>query len=178
GSLAALVGESLPLIELARVMITESENNATNIVLEQLGGLDGANRWLNDHGYTHTRWGRRMLDFAARAAGHDNTTSAREMAAVLHQLATQSPTMPHLAPLYEWLTTAVCSEKLELGLPIGTPLAHKVGDLPDVEHDAGIITLPNGDWYVLVVLAADIRDGGSARATIAEISRLCWETMQ
>ena len=178
GSLAALVGESLPLIELARVMITESENSATNIVLDQLGGLDGANRWLHERGYRHTRWGRRMLDFVARAAGRDNTTSAREMAEILYQLAVRLPTTPQLAPLQEWLMTALCSEKLELGLPVGTPLAHKVGDLPDAEHDAGIITLPNGDWYVLVVLAAGIPNGETARATIAEISRRCWRAMQ
>lgn len=173
GSLAACVGQALPLDELARRMVAESENNATNLLLDLLGGIDGANGWLHSHGYAQTWWRRRMLDFAARAAGRDNLTTAADMASLLWSLRRASQP----AALLGWLAASADREKIEAGLPAGTPLAHKVGDLPDAEHDAGIIGLPNGDWYVLVVMAAELADPPAARPVIAAISRLCWETL-
>jgi beta-lactamase class A len=175
GSLAACVGQELPTAELARRMIIESENNATNLLLDLLGGLEQANAWLAAHGCSQTRWRRRMLDFAARAAGRDNTTTAGEMAALLWRL--RHAARPLTAPLLGWLAEAEGQGKIEAGLPPGTWLAHKVGDLPDAEHDAGIIRLPAGGWYALVVMAAELPDPPAARPTIAAISRLCWDTL-
>jgi beta-lactamase class A len=176
GSVAALAGTALPLRELARRMITESENNATNIILASLGGVEAANRWLAERGYQATCWRRPMLDMAARAAGRDNTTSAAELAQLLYRLNTTATAAA--ATLIGWLGEAVGTGKIEAGLPPGTPLAHKVGDLADVEHDAGIITLPTGDWYVLVVMAAQLPDAAAARAICGDISRRCWEWMR
>ncbi|HYF63879.1 MAG TPA: serine hydrolase, partial [Herpetosiphonaceae bacterium] len=173
GSLAACVGRALPLDELARRMIVESENNATNLLLDLLGGIDAANGWLHSHGCPGTWWRRRMLDFAARAAGRDNLTSASELAGLLWNLRRAGEP----AALLRWLAEAEGRGKLEAGLPPDTWLAHKVGDLPDAEHDAGIIHLPGGGWYVLVVMAADLPDPPAARPIIAAISRLCWETL-
>lgn len=173
GSVAALAGAALPLAELARRMVTESENNATNIILARLGGPAVANRWLAERGYQATCWRRQMLDLAARAAGRDNTTSAAEQARLLHTLRTSATASA--AELLAWLHAAVGTGKIEAGLPPGTPLAHKVGDLPDVEHDAGIITLPSGDWYVLVIMVAQQPDPVAARAICAEVSRRCWK---
>ncbi len=170
GSVAPLAGSALPLRELARRMVVESENSATNIILARLGGTAAANRWLAERGYQATCWRREMLDLAARAAGRDNTTSAAEQARLLFTLNTTGGA----AELLAWLHAATGSGKLEAGLPPGTPLAHKVGDLPDVEHDAGIVTLPNGDWYVLVIMAAQLPDVAAARAICAEVSRRCW----
>lgn len=189
GSLAELMGATVPWRELARWMIVESENNATNIILRQLGGTAAANRWLDVRGWTNTRWRRPMLDFAARAAGNDNTTSARELATMLLDLYGQArlPCSPGASAtarstliareLVGWLAASIGSGKLEAGLPAGTLLGHKVGDLPDAEHDAGIIVLPDGDWYVLVVLAADVIDLAAARTTTGAISALCWDWM-
>jgi beta-lactamase class A len=175
GSLAACVGQELPTAELARRMIAESENNATNLLLDLLGGLEQANAWLAAHGCSQTRWRRRMLDFAARAAGRDNTTTSGEMAGLLWGL--RHAGQPLTAPLLGWLAEAEGQGKLEAGLPTGAWLAHKVGDLPDAEHDAGIIRLPAGGWYVLAVLAAELPDPPAARPTIAAIARLCWDWM-
>lgn len=183
GSLAAReAGAAVPWRELLRLMISESENNATNIVLN-LVGMQAANEWLAARGWTATRWRRPMLDFAARREGRDNTASAYELAAMLQALGAALPgagehpgAAPALEPLGRWLLAAGRDQKLEAGLPDGTPLAHKTGDLPGgVEHDAGIVFLPGGGWYALAVMADQAPVAMQARRLIGDISRLCWE---
>ena len=62
------------------------------------------------------------------------------------------------------------------GLPKGTPVAHKTGSITAIAHDAGIVTLPDGSSYVLVVLTRGFAKTADAEKVIAEISRLMWES--
>ena len=150
GSLAALAGLRLPQLEIARVMITESENNATNLVLDWIGGIDAANHWLKQRGWHTTRWKRRMLDWQARARGAENTTTARSCAQILWHLQRSAGWPARM--LRQWMRDSVHKAKLECGLSEGMVLAHKVGDLPTIEHDIGIITKADGSWFVISVL--------------------------
>jgi beta-lactamase class A len=67
------------------------------------------------------------------------------------------------------------NEKIPAGLPPGTPVAHKTGDITKVHHDAAIVYPPGESPYVLVVLTSGIADEKVANQTIAEISRVVWE---
>ena len=91
------------------------------------------------------------------------------MCALLRQLL-----QPAYAELRALMERSVTDQKLDAGLPAGTTLAHKVGDLPGVEHDAGIIFAPEGP-YMVAALAVDLPDVASGRETIAAVSRLIWE---
>lgn len=66
-------------------MITESDNAATNALIDRLGlqALDGLAARL---GWQHTALQRRMLDTAAREAGRENSTTPREHATLLAAL--------------------------------------------------------------------------------------------
>lgn len=44
------------------------------------------------------------------------------------------------------------------GLPAGTPVAHKTGWVNGVRNDAAIVTLPDGQQYILVVLTSGLPD--------------------
>jgi beta-lactamase class A len=54
--------------------------------------------------------------------------------------------------LYQLLRDQHVNDRFTLGLPAGTPLAHKTGDRRQWAHDAGVITTPHGD-VVLVGLS-------------------------
>lgn len=54
--------------------------------------------------------------------------------------------------LYDLLRLQEVNDRLPQGLPSGTPIAHKTGDIRQWAHDAGVITTPRGD-VVLVVLS-------------------------
>lgn len=50
--------------------------------------------------------------------------------------------------LYQLLREQEINDRLPLGLPPGTPIAHKTGDILHWAHDAGVITTPHGDVLV------------------------------
>ena len=60
------------------------------------------------------------------------------------------------------------------GLPPGTRVAHKTGQITGVLHDAAIVYLPNTSPYVLVVLTRNIPNDRVARTLIADLSRLVY----
>jgi beta-lactamase class A len=53
--------------------------------------------------------------------------------------------------LYHLLREQEINDRLPLGLPTGTPIAHKTGDILQWAHDAGVITTPRGDVLVAVL---------------------------
>jgi beta-lactamase class A len=54
--------------------------------------------------------------------------------------------------LYDLLRAQEVNDRLPQGLPSGTPIAHKTGDIRQWAHDAGVISTPHGD-VVLAVLS-------------------------
>lgn len=66
------------------------------------------------------------------------------------------------------------NEKIPAGLPPGTVVAHKTGDIAGIHHDAAIVYPPGAAPYVLVVLTSGFTDEKAANRLIAEISRAIW----
>ena len=67
------------------------------------------------------------------------------------------------------------NDEIPAGLPSGTRVAHKTGQITGVLHDAALVYLPDRSPYVLVVLTRNIPDARSARTLIADLSRLVYE---
>lgn len=160
---------SATLHELIAYSLRWSDNTAANLLIDRVG-MEAVNNQLAALGL-QTRLQRMFMDYAARAGGRDNVTTALDVCTIFGQLQ-----QPRYAPLLGLLHEAVGSGKLEAGLPPGTRLAHKVGDLPDVEHDAGIVFAPNGAYRV-AVLGAELIDTPAARQVIAQISGMIWAIM-
>jgi len=55
------------------------------------------------------------------------------------------------AELYGLLQRQQVNDRMPLGLPPGTPIAHKTGDIRQWAHDAGIITTPSGDVLLTIL---------------------------
>ncbi|MBA4057716.1 MAG: hypothetical protein C0490_23580, partial [Marivirga sp.] len=68
-------------------------------------------------------------------------------------------------------------------LPAGTKVAHKTGTsgsnkegLTAAVNDVGIVTLPNGKQYAIVVYVSNsTKDGTTLEGIIAEISEIAWD---
>lgn len=131
-------------------MLTESDNAATNVLIDRLGlgAIEGLTRSL---GLERTALRRKMLDAQARAAGRENTTTATEMVALLEALHRGRLLSPeHTAELLGVLAQVRDDEKLAMGLPDGLSFAHKTGELPGWRHDAGIV-LGTHSWAVCMM---------------------------
>ena len=60
-------------------------------------------------------------------------------------------------------------------LPSEVKVAHKTGSITGVQHDSGIVILPNGKRYVLVLLSKNLEDEKAGMTAMAEISRMIYE---
>lgn len=145
--------------ELAEGMITVSDNTATNLLVD-LVGMGRVNALAQRLRLTHTYLGRKMMDLEARVRGTHNLTSAADMVTLLSAIWGSELLSPGSGRL-----ALVILEKQEFdtiipaALPPSVRVAHKTGELGDVEHDAGIVMVPH-KTFALAILAqgsADLR---------------------
>ena len=155
-----------------RYMITESDNSATNKIIDYVG-MDNINTFIEKYGFTETKLQRHMLESSSR----DNFSSARDAGICLAMIydgnyvsAEASETMRNL------LLQQERRGKIPAGLPSGTKCGNKTGELNYAENDAAIIWGPACD-YVLVVFAGNISAPGTAQSQIRHLSTTVYEGM-
>ncbi|MGB6684339.1 MAG: serine hydrolase, partial [Candidatus Acidiferrum sp.] len=68
------------------------------------------------------------------------------------------------------------NEGIPAGLPPGTRVAHKTGEITKIHHDAAIVFAPKP--FVLVILVRGIADTKISAALIADITRLLYQATQ
>ncbi len=140
GSLGALgAGASVTKRELVQKMIAESDNVATNVLID-LCGMDAINAEAKRLGLKCTELGRHMMDTEAAANGHDNYTCADDIAALLKMVYDNTYVNEEMSAfMLKCLEAQVDNDCISTGLPAGTVFAHKTGSLATVRHDGGIV---------------------------------------
>lgn len=155
GSLAGWAdGSRVTLAELLRLMITESDNTATNLVIDRFG-MDALNAYIAREGYADTHLARKMMDFSAARAGRENMTSARDLGRFFVRLAeAQEAGDENAAYMMKLLLAQTDTECLPEALP-DVRIAHKTGELNSLYDDGGIIFTHRGP-VVLCILSDDM----------------------
>lgn len=147
-------GTRVPLKELLEKMIIDSDNTATNILIDRLG-MENINAYMQAHGYHSSVLRRKMMDLAALQAGRDNLTSVKDVGLLFKRLYNGTCVSPELdAEMLGIYDQQTDNDKIPARLPEGTVVAHKTGEVSDVRHDGGIVYTANGD-YVLVIFTSD-----------------------
>ena len=168
------IGERVRVDTLLRLMITRSSNLATNTLIT-LVGADAVTRTMRSLGAQRIQVLRGVEDGKAFDRGLNNTTTARDLALILRAIEEGRAASP--AATREMLGILLAqefNEKIPAGLPAGTRVAHKTGEITAVSHDAAIVYPPGRKPYVLVVLTRGISDGDKASKLIADISALVY----
>jgi beta-lactamase class A len=175
-SLYARVGERVPVRELVDRMITRSSNLATNAVIA-IVGAQNANATAHRLGARRMNVLRGVEDTKAYEAGQNNTTTARDLASLLAALERGDAATPASTDsMRNILLRQEFNDRIPAGLPPGTRVAHKTGEITAIAHDAAIVYLPGGRApYVLVVLTRGLRDTKASASLAADISRLVYE---
>lgn len=166
------LGREVPVDELTRRMIVRSSNLATNLLI-QLVGAPRVMSQMRELGAEDLEILRGVEDQKAYDAGLNNKVTAYDLMLLLSAVASGRPEASDR--MLEILKHQEFNEKIPAGLPPGTPVAHKTGDITKVHHDAAIVYPPGESPYVLVVLTSGIADEKAADQTIAEISRAVWD---
>ncbi len=168
------VGQRVPIRELLRRMITRSSNLATNQLIALVGAAN-VTAMARTLGAAHMQVLRGVEDQKAFDAGMINTTTSADLAALLLAIEEGRVLSPSASrEMREILLAQEVNDKIPAGLPPGTPVAHKTGEITAVSHDAAIVYPPGRKPYVLVVLTRGIREPAESAALIADISRMVY----
>ncbi len=119
-------GLSLTIKDLATLMITLSDNTATNILIDILG-IGFISDFIKRKGYENTRFERKMFDDEGRKAGLDNYTTARDAWISLDNLCKNDTAL-------SILKAQLCNSKIPLYFFRKAEVAHKTGDMVEIEH--------------------------------------------
>jgi len=168
------VGERESVRELMDRMITVSSNLATNMLIQRVGA-DRTQRTMRELGADSIAVLRGVEDTKAYQAGLNNTTTARDLGIVFSAIAeNRAASGASCREMVEILARQEFNEGLPAGLPAGTRVAHKTGWITGIRHDGGIVFLPDGQAYVLVVLTRGIDDVDKADQLIIAVSRIAY----
>lgn len=173
------VGQTRPLEELIRRMIVRSSNLATNLLIERIGA-SRVTELMRRLGAYDIHVLRGVEDGKAYEAGLNNRTTAKDLRIALRALLPGGESEGLFSEssrrrMLDILKAQEFNEKIPAGLPRGTPVAHKTGDITGIHHDAAIVLPPGKSPYILVVLTDGYEDEEQANGIIAEVSRAVWE---
>jgi beta-lactamase class A len=169
------IGSTETVRELMRLMITESSNLATNIIIERVGAARVMDL-MRRMGARRIRVLRGVEDGKAFERGMNNTTTARDLLTLLRAIAEgRAVSRDASREMTDILLGQKFNEGIPAGVPAGVRVAHKTGSITKIEHDAGIVYPPGRKPYVLVVLVRGIAEEARAHRLIADISRAVYE---
>jgi beta-lactamase class A len=171
------VGGTETVRELLRLMITESSNLATNILIGRVTP-ERVMRLMREMGARDIRVLRGVEDGKAFERGMNNTTTAHDLLVLLRAVAEgRAVSAKASREMAGVLAAQKFNAGIPAGLPAGTRVAHKTGSITKHEHDAAIVYPPGRKPYVLVVLVRGIADEKRAHKLIADISRTVYESL-
>jgi beta-lactamase class A len=169
-----LVGDSVTVRELIQHMITRSSNLATNTLIA-LANPDSVNAMMRSLGARRMLVLRGVEDEKAFEKGLNNMATARDLAVLLRDIETGEAASPASTDSMRAILLAQqFNEKIPAGLPPGTRVAHKTGDITAIAHDAAIVYPANRKPYILVVLTRGIEKEPVADSLIADVSRIVY----
>lgn len=171
------IGSTETVRELLRLMITESSNLATDIIIERVGA-ERVMELMRRMGASGIRVLRGVEDGKAFERGLNNTTTARGLLLLLRAIAEgRAVSRAASKEMNDILLAQKFNEGIPAGLPAAARVAHKTGSITKIEHDAAIVYLPGRKPYVLVVLVRGIAEEARAHKLIADISRAVYEDL-
>jgi len=176
----------LPLSEIIKYMVAESDNNGCDILLRLIGGTTKVNDYMHKIGIKemeiavneeemHKEWDIQFLNWTTPNA-------ATELLKVFYDQKILSP--KSYAYLWKVMSATVSGKNRIKGqLPPGTIVAHKTGTSDTNEqgltaalNDIGIVTLPNGQHFAISVFVSNSsEDEATNEQIIADISKMAWD---
>ena len=176
------------LRDLLSNMITVSDNDAANRLVELLGngdfnvGKEVVNAFCSANGYSNTHLGRRFMD---TNPADDNYTSSSDCRKILSDIYNGVCVNSEASEkMLQFLSAQTRKGKIPSGIPSGIQSANKTGEMPEgygfgcIENDIAIVFGEQQD-YVICILSNDL--GGrneSAIERIRNISSYVYEVLK
>ncbi|WP_420146984.1 serine hydrolase [Spirosoma sp.] len=169
------VGTKRTIASLVYDMIIWSSNLATNLVIDRVGA-ENVTQTMREWGANDIQVRRGVEDSKAFAKGLNNTTTAYDLMLIFEKIATGKAVSSEASNA---MITTLLDQKFNSAIPAKLPksvkVAHKTGSIAGVRHDSGIVMLPDGRNYVLVLLSKNIKDDTTTSATMATVSEWIYQ---
>ncbi|MDD4390964.1 MAG: class A beta-lactamase-related serine hydrolase [Eubacteriales bacterium] len=174
GSLSSReAGTEITIRQLIEVMITESDNTATNMLIDKLS-FDKINKFIIAQGCNGTILQRKMMDQDSIDKRIENLTSVKDLILILDKLYHGEC----VSPEYDDEMLGIMKKQKDRSripalLPDDTVVANKTGDLSRVVNDTGIVYTDEGD-FIICVLSKEITNPSATKETIAKIAEILY----
>jgi beta-lactamase class A len=172
------IGEMATIRELNHAMITYSSNLATNILIK-LVGAEQTTQTMRDLGAMNIRVLRGVEDLKAFEQGLSNRTTAKDLGIIFEHIANGTAVNPEMDDLMiDILSEQHYGDIIPARLPEDVTVAHKTGSITGVEHDSGIVYLPDGSSYVVIFLSKNLPDNDEGREIGATVSKIIYDYLK
>jgi len=173
GVLFELGTPTLSIRDYAALMVTLSDNTATNVLIDRLGMENIAKR-MQALGLNATKLRRHMMDTAAARRGDENVSTPDELVRLLQAMYGAADARHGVPSAAIELLKKPKESRLRKGLPPDVAAADKPGELDGVRVDAGIVFAKNRP-YVFCVMTTFLKDDAAGERAIEEMSRAAYE---
>jgi beta-lactamase class A len=169
------IGEKRSIHDLVYQMIIASSNLATNLIIQKVDAKN-VTKTMRRYGAMDIQVLRGVEDQKAFDKGLNNTTTAYDLMLIFEKIAKGKAVNKKAS---QAMINILLDQKFNTIIPAQLPkdvkVAHKTGFITGIHHDSGIVILPDGRKYVLVLMSKNIEDETSAIKAMAETSRMIYE---
>jgi beta-lactamase class A len=157
------------------LMMTQSDNVATNALIRLVGGPDYVNEVARSMGATGTVLGQKVSSERGAIPHHDNRTTPRDMALMMESIASgKAASAPLCREMIELMRQNEVRSWVKDSVPQGARVANKGGWLSSVYNDVAIVEHERQRYAVAILTQygpVDVEKGGE---TVEDISRALW----
>lgn len=169
------VGEMATIRELNNAMITYSSNLSTNLLIKLVGAKE-TTQTMRELGAMNIQVLRGVEDLKAFERGLSNRTTAEDLGIIFEHIANGTAVNQKMdQQMIDILSEQHYGDIIPAKLPEDVVVAHKTGSITGVEHDSGIVYLPDGSSYVLIFLSKNLPENVPGREIGAKVSEMVYE---
>jgi beta-lactamase class A len=171
------VGQKKTIDTLIYQMITVSSNLATNLLVDRLQAKK-ITQTMRELGAKDLVVLRGVEDQKAYEKGMNNMVTAYDLMLIFEKIATGAAVSPTASnAMIKILLDQHFRDIIPAKLPANVKVAHKTGFFTGVHHDSGIVFLPDGRKYLLVILSKNLENEDRAVQAMATVSALIFQFM-
>ena len=163
--------------DLLLLMMTQSDNVATNALVRTVGGTDHVNEVARSLGAENTLLYQKLSSERAAIPQLDNRSTPRDMAAMMQQIADgEAASEKSCRHMIELMDLNELDWWLDAGLPADVYAANKAGWLYEVYDDVGIVRAGDRPYVIAILSKYGTGNVDRGRLLIEDLSRIVWES--
>ena len=165
------LGSKVSVLVAATKMMTISDNTATNLIIERLGGKLALNERFRTWGLKVTAINNRLPDLEGKniitASELARTIAAIERGKIVSDAARSQ--------MLQMMSKTSRNTMLPQGLGKDAKIAHKTGDIGTAIADVGSISLPSGKIYIAAVLVKRPHNDPAGPELVRKMSKIAYQ---